>query len=109
MGAPIHVSDDTFEKFVLQSDKPVLVDFWAPWCGPCKMIAPVVEDLAKEYEGRAVIAKVNTDDNPLWASRYGVQGIPTVIVFKGGKEASRVVGVAPKVKDTLKNKLEASL
>jgi thioredoxin 1 len=73
------------------------------------MIAPVVEELAKEYDGRAVFAKVNTDDNPLWASRYGVQGIPTVIVFKSGKEASRVVGVAPKVKDMLKSKLEAAL
>ena len=109
MGTPIHVSDDTFEQTILQSAQPVLVDFWAPWCGPCRVIAPVVEELAKEYEGKAVIAKVNTDDNPLWPSRFGIQGIPTVIIFKNGKEASRLVGVSPKVKESLKSKLDAAL
>ena len=85
MNTPVHVSDNEFETKVLQSEMPVLVDFWAPWCGPCKMIAPSVEELAKEYDGKALIAKVNTDDDPLWASRFGIMGIPTLIVFNGGK------------------------
>ena len=101
---PVHVSDDAFEKTVLQSKIPVLVDFWAPWCGPCKMIAPAVEELAKEYDGKALIAKVNTDNDPLWASRFGIQGIPTLIIFKDGKEVDRVVGAVRK--DVLKSKLE---
>src|SRR5438067_368515 len=101
---PVHVSDDAFEKTVLKAQTPVLVDFWAPWCGPCKMIAPAVEELAKEYEGKALIAKVNTDNDPLWASRFGIQGIPTLIIFKDGKEVDRVVGAVRK--DVLKNKLE---
>ena len=107
MNIPVHVSDDAFEKTVLGSSVPVLVDFWAPWCGPCKMIAPSVEELAKEYDGKALIAKVNTDDHPLWASRFGIQGIPTLIVFKGGKEVDRVVGAVRK--DVLKGKLEKAL
>ena len=107
MNTPVHVSDEAFEKTVLQSELPVLVDFWAPWCGPCKMIAPHVEDLAKEYEGKALIAKVNTDDHPVWASRFGIMGIPTLIVFKGGKEVARVVGAVRK--EVLKQKLDAAL
>ena len=107
MAAPVHVSDEAFEKTVLKSSIPVLVDFWAPWCGPCKMIAPAVEELAREYDGKALIAKVNTDDHPLWSSRFGIMGIPTLIIFKDGKEVSRVVGAVRK--EVLKNKLEAAL
>ncbi|MBI1802021.1 MAG: thioredoxin [Chloroflexi bacterium] len=107
MSSPVHVSDDAFETTVLKSDKPVLVDFWAPWCGPCKLIAPSVEELARDYDGRALVAKVNTDDNPLWASRYGVMGIPTLIFFRNGKEVDRVVGAVRK--DVLKNKLEKAM
>jgi thioredoxin 1 len=107
MSSPVHVKDDAFEKTVLGSELPVLVDFWAPWCGPCKMIAPSVEQLAQEYDGKALIAKVNTDDDPLWASRFGIMGIPTLILFKGGKEVDRVVGAVRK--DVLKSKLEKVL
>ena len=104
---PVHVSDDAFEKIVLKSQTPVLVDFWAPWCGPCKMIAPAVEELAKEYEGKALVAKVNTDNDSLWASRFGIQGIPTLIVFKDGKEVDRIVGAVRK--DKLKGMLEKAV
>jgi thioredoxin 1 len=92
---PIHVTDDTFEELVLHSHLPVLVDFWAPWCGPCRMIAPIVEDLAVKYAGRAVIAKVNTDENQDMAAHLGIMGIPTLILFQDGEEADRVVGFAP--------------
>ena len=74
---PLHVSDATFEKTVIQSELPVIVDFWAPWCGPCKMVAPTLDKLAMEFSGKLVIAKVNTDENPEWAQKFGVQGIPT--------------------------------
>ena len=107
MATPVHVSDEEFEQTVLKADKPVLVDFWAPWCGPCKMIAPAVEELAKEYDGKAMVAKVNTDEHPLWASRFGIMGIPTLIVFHGGKEVDRVVGAVRK--EVLKGKLEKVL
>src|SRR5512146_2396460 len=92
---PIHVTDDAFEKTVLQSSLPVIVDFWAPWCGPCKMVAPTLEKLAKELAGKLIVAKVNTDDNPEWASRYGVQGIPTMLFIVKGKIAHRQVGALP--------------
>jgi thioredoxin 1 len=107
MATPVHVSDEEFEQTVLKAEKPVLVDFWAPWCGPCKMIAPAVEELAKEYDGKAIVAKVNTDEHPLWASRFGIMGIPTLIVFHGGKEVDRVVGAVRK--EVLKGKLEKVL
>lgn len=107
MAEPVAVTDATFEEKVLKSQVPVLVDFWAPWCGPCRMIAPIVEELAREYDGRVQVAKVNTDDSPEWASRFGVYGIPTLIVFKGGEEADRVVGVVPK--KALQQKLENAL
>jgi len=105
--APIHVTDDTFEEIVLSSSLPALVDFWAPWCGPCRMIAPIVEDLAKAYDGRAVIAKMNTDENVQMAGQLGIMGIPTLILFKGGQEVDRVVGYAPR--HVLEEKLAAAL
>ncbi|HVP21662.1 MAG TPA: thioredoxin [Anaerolineaceae bacterium] len=92
---PIHVTDAAFEKTVLQSPLPVIVDFWAPWCGPCKMVAPTLEKLAHEYAGKLIVAKVNTDDNPEWAGRYGVQGIPTMLFVVNGKIAHRQVGALP--------------
>ena len=90
------VSDDSFEREVLQSDLPVLIDFWAPWCGPCKAIAPIVDDLAKEYAGRLKVVKMNVDDNPRTPSRYGVRGIPNLILFKGGQVRDQIVGAVPK-------------
>ena len=86
------VQDATFEKDVLGSDKPVLVDFWAEWCAPCRMIAPTVDAVAGEFEGRATVVKLNVDDNPSTSQRYGIKGIPTLILFKNGKEEERVVG-----------------
>ena len=92
---PIHVTDDTFEKAILQSNLPVVVDFWAPWCGPCKMVAPTLEKLAKEHAGKLVVAKVNTDENPKWATELGVQGIPTMLFVAGGITLHRQVGAVP--------------
>jgi thioredoxin 1 len=92
---PIHVTDAAFEKTVLQSLKPVIVDFWAPWCGPCRMVAPTLDKLAKEYGEKLVIAKVNTDENPEWATKFGVQGIPTMLFVLNGKIAHRQVGALP--------------
>lgn len=105
--APIHVTDDTFKDVVLSSSLPALVDFWAPWCGPCRMIAPIVEDLAKTYDGRAVIAKMNTDENVQMASQLGIMGIPTLVLFKNGREVDRVVGYAPR--HVLEEKLAEAL
>jgi thioredoxin 1 len=92
---PIHVTDSAFEKSVLQADLPVIVDFWAPWCGPCKMVAPTLDKLAKEYAGKLIVAKVNTDENPEWAGKYGVQGIPTMLLVAQGKIVHRQVGALP--------------
>jgi thioredoxin 1 len=92
---PVHVTDAAFEKAVLQSSIPVIVDFWAPWCGPCKMVAPVLDKLANEYAGKVLIAKVNTDENPEWARKYGVQGIPTMLFVAEGKIVHRQVGALP--------------
>ncbi len=92
----VAVSDDTFKTDVLDSKGMVLVDFWAEWCGPCKMIAPALEEIAIEYKGRVTVAKVNIDDNPMSPNAYGVRGIPTMILFKDGKPAATKVGAAPK-------------
>ncbi len=92
---PIHVTDAAFEKTVLQSPIPAIVDFWAPWCGPCKMVAPILDKLAKEYAGKLLVAKVNTDENPDWAGKYGVQGIPTMLFVANGKVIHRQVGALP--------------
>src|ERR671923_2163083 len=103
MGKPLEVTDSTFEQEVLQSTQPVLVDFWAVWCGPCKAIAPIVEELAGDYEGKLKVMKLDVDDNPRTASAYGVQSIPTLLLFKDGKPAERIIGAVPKkvIVDTL--------
>lgn len=92
----LEVSDNNFEKDVLQSERPVLVDFWAPWCAPCRMIAPMVEAVAEEYNGRATVAKLNVDESAAVSQRFGIKGIPTLIVFKNGAEEERVVGATSK-------------
>jgi thioredoxin 1 len=104
---PVHVSDETFEEVVLKAPVPALVDFWAPWCGPCRMVAPIVEDLARDYHGRAVVAKINTDENVQVAGQLGIMGIPTLILFKDGQEVDRVVGYAPR--RAVEEKLRAQL
>lgn len=90
------VSDSNFEQDVLNSDRPVLVDFWAPWCAPCRMLAPTVEAVGEKYAGSAKVVKLNVDDNPSVSQRFGIKGIPTLILFKGGKEEERVVGATSK-------------
>lgn len=92
----LHVTDADFEKQVLQADLPVLVDFWAEWCMPCRMVGPIVAELAHDYEGRVLVAKMDTDHNPATPGRYGIMGIPTLILFQNGEEVQRVVGVRPK-------------
>ncbi|HKJ97796.1 MAG TPA: thioredoxin [Desulfotignum sp.] len=103
----IEIDDDGFEKNVLQSAKPIMVDFWAPWCGPCKAIAPTVEALEKEYGDQMTFAKVNVDENPISPSKYGVQAIPTLIFFKNGEVAEQITGMVGKEKleQTIKNVL----
>ena len=92
----INVTDDSFKKDVLDSEIPTFVDFWASWCGPCRMIGPVFEELSNEYAGKVKFAKVNVDENPKTPSNYGVRGIPTLIMFKGGKAVDQIVGAVPK-------------
>lgn len=103
----VTITDANFEELVKNADKPVLVDFWAEWCGPCKMIGPLVEELATDYEGRAVVGKVNVDENPNISMEFGIRSIPTLLVFKGGQIVDRHVGTAPK--DVLAKKLDAQL
>lgn len=101
------VTDASFKQDVLESEIPVLVDFWAPWCGPCRMVAPVVEEISKQYEGQIKVVKVNTDENPNVASQFGIRSIPTLMIFKGGQRVDMVVGAVPKT--TLANTLEKHL
>ena len=96
MSGVANVTDSTFDQEVLKSDVPVLVDFWAPWCGPCKAVAPVVEDLSKEFEGRLKVVKLNTDENPKTAQAYTIRGIPSLYLFKSGQVVEQVVGAVPK-------------
>ncbi|MFW5761308.1 MAG: thioredoxin [Cyclobacteriaceae bacterium] len=106
MAKPIEITDSNYEE-ILNSDKPVLVDFWAEWCGPCRMIGPIVEELAGEYDGKAIIAKVDVDANPNVSAKYGIRSIPTLLVFKGGEVVDKQVGTVPK--KTLVDKLEAQM
>lgn len=107
MSAALSVTDASFKQDVLDSDVPVLVDFWAPWCGPCRMVAPVVDEIAQQYEGKVKVVKLNTDENPNIASQYGIRSIPTLMIFKGGQRVDMVVGAVPKT--TLANTLEKYL
>ncbi|GBE30392.1 MAG TPA: thioredoxin [Bacteroidetes bacterium] len=100
MAQPMAVTDASFDQDVLKSDVPVLVDFWAPWCAPCRIVGPIVEEIAGNYEGKIKVGKVNTDENPNQAGSLGIRGIPTLIIFKDGKEADRVVGAVPKAQLT---------
>jgi thioredoxin 1 len=103
----VHVNDKTFSSEVLNSDLPVLVDFWATWCGPCRSISPIVEELAKEFSGRVKVTKLNVDESPATPTQYGVRGIPTLILFKGGKVFDQIVGAVPKAR--LKALIEKAL
>lgn len=104
MVATAEVTDSSFKEEVLDSDMTVLVDFWAPWCGPCRMVAPVVDEISEQYEGKVKVVKVNTDENPNVASQYGIRSIPTLMIFKDGERVDMVVGAVPKT--TLANTLE---
>ena len=103
----LEITDASFDEVVLKSDKPVLVDFWAAWCGPCRMVGPIIEEIATEYEGKAVVGKVDVDANQEFAAKYGVRNIPTVLLFKNGEVVDKQVGVAPKA--TYTQKIDAAL
>ena len=103
----ITLNEKNFQQEVLDSDQPVLVDFWAPWCGPCKMMAPILEELAGDLDGKVKIAKLNTDENPTVAGNYGITGIPTLIIFKNGNPEDRIVGVLPK--EEIKKKIDSNI
>jgi len=106
MSKPIEITDNNFEE-ILNSDKPVMVDFWAEWCGPCKMISPLVEEMAGEYNGKAVIGQVDVDNNPSVSAKFGIRSIPTLLFFKNGEVVDKQIGAVPKT--VLANKLEAHL
>ena len=103
----LEITDANFDEVVLKSDKPVLVDFWAEWCGPCRMVGPVVDEISKDYDGKAVVGKVNVDNNPNISMNYGIRNIPTLLVFKGGQVVEKHVGVA--AKNALTAKLDAHM
>ncbi|HRH36725.1 MAG TPA: thioredoxin [Flavobacteriales bacterium] len=103
----LEFTDSNFEELVLKSDKPVMVDFWADWCGPCRMVGPVVEELGKEYDGKAVVGKLNVDHNAQVSMKYGIRSIPTILIFKNGEVVDRSVGAVPK--SQLAGKLEGQL
>jgi thioredoxin 1 len=107
MAHPITLSDESFDSEVLKSDKAVVVDFWATWCAPCRMIAPVIEEMAKEYEGKAKVCKIDVDANPVVASKYGVMSIPSILFFKNGQLVDKVVGAVPKTQ--LVSKLQGAM
>ena len=107
MSKPVEVNDSNFDQMVLQSKTPVLVDFWAAWCGPCRMVAPLVEELAGEYEGKVAMVKLDVDENPQIASQYGIMSIPTLLIFKDGAPVSNIVGFRPKAE--LQRSLDAVL
>lgn len=107
MAKPKEVTDGTFEAEVVKSPIPTLVDFWAPWCGPCRMVAPIVEELAGEYAGKVNFVKLNTDENPIVASRYGIRSIPTLLVFKNGAPVGQIIGFRPK--SDIKRRLDSVL
>lgn len=104
---PVELTDQNFQENVLKSDKPVLVDFWAEWCGPCLQMAPMIDELANDYDGKAVIGKLDVDSNPQTASQYGIRNIPTLLVFKNGEVVDKQVGAAPK--NALSQKLDSQL
>ncbi len=107
MSSAVAVTDSSFEQDVIGSEIPVLVDFWAPWCGPCRVVATVVDEIANQYEGKIKVVKLNTDENPGIASQYGIRSIPTLMLFKGGQKVDSVVGAVPKT--TIANTIEKYL
>lgn len=107
MAQPIHLSDDSFEQEVVKSDLPVLIDFWAAWCGPCRMIAPVIDELANDYAGQAKICKLDVDNNQQTAMQFGIRSIPTILIFKGGEVVDTIVGAVPK--EQILNKLKSHI